>query len=196
MSLELNLQKEMKKLVERRKELFKLLEPIQSELSSNYKKIEKIKNEIGKLKIDKNPTDWNLLLDENSGYTVYNKYSEIVQQKGLYYGGYFPETGQRCIKVMLTKNSIESFNKTILALKEILEFIKPLHETYPGFKFIDIFEYTLSENGSYYMLFNEEEKIYKLMLDRYHVTHELKVFDSLEKIIKYVQENHWYKESE
>ena len=190
-------QKELKALEERRNELFKLQTPINKKLVSNYNKIEKIKNEIGKILISENPCDWNLLLDEQMGHIVYSQYDVELQKRGLFGGGYFPETNQRCIKVMLTKNNIESFNKTISALKEILPFIKPLiNGDYKGFKFIDIFEHTLSEQGTYYMFVDEIENVYKLMQDRYHTTYDLKVFDSLESIIKYVQDNHWYQSDE
>jgi hypothetical protein len=187
------LNKKLKELEERRKVLFKLKEPIDKELTANYNKINKIKDEIGKVLITKTPSNWNLLLDEQSGEFVYKKYSEKLNEKGLIGGGYLPDTGQRCIKIAMIKGDKSSFSNTFTALNEILPFIKSITKgNNKGFKYVDILESTLSENGCYYILLNRKEKIYKLMQDRYHHTSELKIFNSLIDILKYIQNNHWY----
>jgi len=192
-------QEKLNGLEERRKELFELQEPINRELETNYEKIEKVKNEIGKILIEKNPCDWELLLEEKGGQAIYDQYNKELRRRGLIGGGYFPETGQRCIKISLIKNSEDSYDNTIRALLEILPFVKPLtKETDAGYKYIGILESTISEHGVYFFLIDDEKnKVeYKLMKTIYGRTSELKKFNSLSKAIKYVQENHWYSENE
>jgi len=188
------LQQELEALENRRKELFVLQEPINKELVANYNKMEVLKDKIGSLRLGTSKTvDWKLLLDTDTGGLVYKRLDQELHKRGLFSGGSLPSTKQRCIKVMLTKNQLESYNKTVKAVKEILPFIKPFPDgEHVGYKFIDIFEHTLSAYGSYYMLINEKKHVYKLMQDRHHQTHKLQAFDSLSKIIKYVQFNHPY----
>jgi hypothetical protein len=121
---------------------------------------------------------------------VYRAYDKKLLSMGLWSGGYIPETGQRGVKVMLIKDDEESLKKTIVGLEKVLPFIKPIVTS--GYKIVGIFEHTLSENGVFYMLIDDKNSVYKLMSDVYRRTHELKKFNSLESIIKYVQENHWY----
>ena len=152
----------LKKLEEERKELFKLLKPLQNKLKQNFHEIEKTKNEIALILLKSNEIDWNLLLDINSGSLVYQRLQEELRKRRLFSNGYSFETNQYHIRICLTKNKQESLNQTILSLNEKLPFLKV---TNSGFKFIGIFEKTLSHNGVYYLMINEKEKIYKIMCD-------------------------------
>ena len=185
----------LKALEDRRVELFKLQKPINDELVKNHNKIGKIKDKISKLQlVPSKKVNWELLLDNNSGTYSYNKYTKELTSRLLWYGGSLIPTNQRCIKVMLTKGDKISYNKTLKALKEILPFVKPMPDgDVAGYKFVDIFERTLSANGTYYILMNEINNVYKLMFSRYRNIEELKKFKTLEELILYVQNNHPYK---
>ena len=182
-------------LEKRRAELFELQKPINKELVTNYDKIEDVKNKIGKLQVaDMKTPDWKELLTENNGAVLYEKYNKELEIRCLYGGGMLPSTGQRCIKVKLKKGDKKSYTSTIDALEEVLPFVKPFPNNeksdIAGYKFVDIFEETLSENGSYYMLIKTND--YRLMRDWHCRTEELKRFKSLAGIIKYIQEHHPY----
>lgn len=186
----LSLEEKLKGLEALREELFKRQEPIKVALVANYDEIEKLKDEISKIKIAKmKKPDWNVLLEENTGMVMYKKCDAELTARGLLGGGSLLETGQRCIKVMLTRGDPTSYHGTINALKEILPHIKPFPEgKHVGYKFIDIFESTLSANGTYYMLIKDDS--YKLMRSRFHHEEKLKSFKSLEEIITHVQVHH------
>lgn len=187
------LNKELKTLEKRREKLFKKQEPINKEIVLIHDKIEEVKNKIGKILLNKTPSNWNILLDATTGKFVYDKYYQKISNKGLVSGGENPETGQRCIKIAMIKGDSRSFGRSFSALKEILPFVKPFEKgDRKGFKFVGILEYTLSENGTYYILLNRQEKIYKLMQTRYSRTHKLKTFKSLREILEFVQEHYWY----
>lgn len=185
---------ELKELEKRRNELFELMKPIERELKTNYKKIEKVKDEIGKMLIEENPCDWSILLDESKGDLIYKKYNEELYKRGLHSGGYLPDTGQRCITVCLTRDDTHSLSRTIHALNEILPYIKPMVKEYTGYKYIGVFENTLSQYGVYFLLIHEKDDVFKLMQTVYSRTSELKRFTSLKELIKYVQKNYWYSE--
>ncbi len=186
------LTRQKKELEKRNKELHKLLKPIEDKISSNGEKIDSIQDEIGKILLSET-LNWTLLLDCYSGQLVYDKFCEEMRRRNLLTGGIIQETSQNSIKIALIKNNTEFTNKIIDSIKEISPFLKPFKKgAYKGFKFIDIFEHTLYENGVYFILFNDKKNIYKLMKTRRHSTYELKVFNSLEKIMKYIEENHYY----
>lgn len=188
-------EKKLKVLEERRKQLFELQKPINDELESNYNKIEELKKEIGKLLLADNPFNWEVLL--NSDFSVYHQFDEALVKKGLIYGGEIPEISQRCIEMKLSKDDKKSLRKTIMSINEILPFIKPMNtRDYEGFKYIGIFDHTLSQYASYFALINSEKKVFKIMQQRYSIRKEIKTFDSLESLVKYVQENYWFDKKE
>lgn len=189
------LELKLRMLIDRRCELFELKKPIDAELVRNHDRIAKIKDEIGKTQLKSmGKVDWKLLLEEGNGTAIHERFHKELMNRGLWDSGYLIDTGQRCVQVKLIKGSKQSYNTTVAALKEILPFIKPRSSdtdpTVIGYKFIDIFESTLSANGSYYMLIKPHE--YRLMCSRWHRAEELKKFASLEGIIKYIQEHHPY----
>jgi len=188
------LEEDLKAIEHQRARLFELQEPIIKELRESYDKMGVLKNEIGKLRLASSKVvDWELLLTEDSGEAIYKRYDKELWKRGLFGGGVLTHTRQRCIKIKLVKNDELSYNKTLEAVREILPFIKPIPTRRDrGYKFVDVFESTLSEFGTYYLLISETKHIYRLMLSVHmHIT-ELKRFKSLEELVKYVQENHPY----
>lgn len=186
------LQNEIKKLEARREELFKLKEPIDEELVSSYNKIEKLKNKIDKIVLTSDNVNWNYLLDAETGMESYKECSERLCMRGLY-GPCGAIKNKRCFQIMLYKDKTESLAKTYNGLIELLPYLDYNDfDDYKSYKFVDIFEYTLSENGSYYCLINEERNEYILMQDKWRITNELKRFTTLMSMLEYIQENHYY----
>lgn len=139
--------------------------------------------------------DWSYLLDGSSGSKSYSRCRDELSKRGLYGPqGVATDTMQRGFKIMLYQNDAESFKKNLNGLKEILPFVKPITTgDYAGYKYIDVFEHTLSEYGSYWVIVNEELIDCRLMQDRWHRTYEIKKFDTLEKLLAYMWKHHYYK---
>lgn len=198
------LEKKLMALKAERKELFALQEPIKAKLSSTYRAVEKVKDKIAVcLLAAEGPTNWAFLLDVDSGTAAYNAAEEELSVWGLDVDCYLPSTGQRVVRVSMTRGDKVSYDKALAGLREVLPFIKPLPEDpdsvrgdfdRAGYKYVSIFESTLSEDGSYYTLINEEKNDYRLMQDRYHSTYTLEKFPTLEELLKYVQVHHWYRD--
>lgn len=186
------LQNEIKKLEARREELFKLKEPIDEELVSAAEKIDKLKDKIDKIVLASDSVDWNYLLDAETGMKSYKECEKKLYERGLYGPGGAIK-GKRCFQIMLYKDKPKSLQKTYNGLIELLPYLDYNDfGDYKGYKFIDIFEYTLSEYGSYYCFINEERNEYILMQDKWRITNELKRFTTLMSMLEYIQENHYY----
>ena len=109
---------------------------------------------------------------------------DLLSKWGLKAGGYFSDTLQTCIKLMLYKNDDKSVIKAFKGLSILLPYIKPRSS---GNKYVDIFEHTLSLYA-----------IYSLQVtsgDVYHVyASNRSIFESkdLLKTLKYIQKEHYY----
>ena len=186
------LQNKIKELEARREELFNLKEPIDEELVSAAEKIEKLRDKIDKIVLASDNVDWSYLLDATTGMKSYEECHKRLYARGLYGPGGAIK-GKRCFQIMLYKDKPKSLQKTYNGLIEILPYLDYNDfDEYKGYKFVDIFEYTLSENGSYYCFINEERNEYILMQDKWRRASELKRFTALMSMLEYIQENHYY----
>lgn len=121
-----------------------------------------------------------------SRYAEREKYWEDM---GLSRFGYFPDRNQVSLKLMLTKGCEKSFQKTMETLEMILPHMKKGHD---GNKKLGVFEYTLSEYGSYEIEVNNLGFFLNKWV--YGTKRHLKTFESLEEIVRYAQEHHYYDE--
>lgn len=182
------------KLKKRREELFKLRKPIDKELTSSYEKIEKLKEDLDKLVLDNmEGIDWAFLLNADNGMQSYKAFEKELGKFDLY-GPNGTIKNKRCFQIMLTKNSKESLDKVLKGLNILLPYLdyNDFGKGYKHYKYVDIFEHTLSQWGSWYCLIDEEKNEYLLMCDRYHRTYKEKEFSTLKDLIVYIQENHYY----
>jgi chromosome segregation ATPase len=187
------IESEIAKVESRRNELFRLKEPIDEELSSSYESLSDLKNRRDSLLTAEKENDWNWLLQSgyNQSTTKYNLCEKKLAEIGLRQNGYWEKTGQTAVQVYLTKNDLESYNKTVAGLQTILPHIQPFEaELEYGktdeVKMITIFEHTLCRHGSYELAISDN-KIYLCHNRRIGQT-----FGSLEEAVKYVQRHHWY----
>lgn len=119
----------------------------------------------------------------------YKAREKYWQDKGLWHSGYFPETQQINLKMMLYKGVKDNLEQTISSLEDVL----PLIKVHDGVKRLDIFEHTCSEHGSWSVEISD--KSYDLIVHRWHRKSTEKTFTNLCDLVKYVQEFHYYESS-
>jgi len=91
------------------------------------KEVEKSLDHVGSMTV-KN-ADWKeiLALETPESEVKYKKYDQLMQELGFWPGQYYPETMQRCIKIMIRRSTInECITKTIISLKIVIPYIKPI----------------------------------------------------------------------
>jgi hypothetical protein len=179
----------------KREELFKQIKPLEKEVSSLYKKNETLRNQIVQIKSEqmKKRNDWEWILHKDHYDTVdrLRFRDEKLREIGLTSDGFFPETEQCQIQVRLIKNDPDSLKTTLAGLKKILKYIKPMKD---GIKQIDIMEASLSRNGIFYIVINEEENIYEIKKCVYHRVKTLDKFDNLKDLLAKVQNKYYYED--
>lgn len=98
--------------------------------------------------------------------------------------GYFTETNQSEVSFAAIRK--DDLKPQLEELSLWIPFIKPLNNKHSVCKIIDIFEHTLSYNGSYSL--NICDNQYKIIRNN-SVKAE---FDSLESVVSYIKNNLWY----
>ena len=174
-------------------ELSKKIEPLQNKSSCLSAKLRNIQELIDTKKIaDKKRIDWEWMLHVNNDETMvkHRKREEELRKLGLIASGFFSETQQEHVEVMLIKGDPKSLKQTLAGLKKILPIIKPLPKD--DFKHVGIFEHTCSEYGVYEMHINEEKGHYEIIKTVYHRPSSIKTFATLRDMIIYIQQNIWY----
>lgn len=134
--------------------------------------------------------DWGFLLTTFPETDVkYKALQAAVRKYGLHQAGYWLETRQSVIEVMLYQDDVADMNRQIEGLKKIIPHLIPFEA---GNKRIKIFEDTLSENGSYSLFIWPDR--YELVHTRYSHDYVKKTTATLEEIVDYIRINHWYEE--
>ena len=119
----------------------------------------------------------------------YDARQKFWNSVGLHQSGYFPETEQIQLELMLYKGVGDNFEQTVAVLQEVLPFVKPLK----GVKHLKIFEHTLSEYGSYGVEISEDS--FDVVVWTYGRKRTVKSFDNLRSMVQYVQQHHYYESS-
>ena len=140
---------------------------------------------------------------EETPCEVYSSWSSAVYPAFRYVrpSGFCPETKQSTIKLSAYKH--ESVEAHLADLELWLPHIKPStknvtcrDEPLKGpAKFVDIFERTLSEHGSYSLFIYAEDdlELQKLAWSNINIVHRSK---SLVEMVEYVRDRHWYEKGE
>lgn len=119
----------------------------------------------------------------------YAEREKFWEEIGLDCSGYFPDINQVCLDLQMTRGCEMSFQKTMRALEMVIPHIKSNRD---GNKKLGVFEYTLSEYGIYEIEVNDLG--FFLNKRVYGIKHHLKTFKSLEELVRYIQEYHYYDE--
>ena len=120
----------------------------------------------------------------------YKAREKFWNDMGLWHSGYYPETSQIRLEVMLYKGVNDNLEKVFTTLEKVLPYIK----TQNGMKRLGVFEHSLSENGSYAVEITDQS--FDLVVHRYGRKSAVKSFDNLLALLQYVQKHHYYESSE
>jgi len=111
----------------------------------------------------------------------------VLKDFNLTTGGYFPETEQTCIKIMLYRNNDKHLEKVYNGIIKLLPYIKPLKN---GKKTFSIFEHTLSYHESYFLTVTDDN-MFEVTTHREY-RDPLYSNKDLMKVLKYIQKNYYY----
>lgn len=191
-------QKEIDKKEARRTELFKLREPIDLEIEKLYYEIKALKEKQTEQSLEQDmgfvEKFYFLMFEDgcSSDMKRYDAAKELINDElGLWMSGYYPETEQKAVEIMLYKGEGDNLEKTYDSLCKILPLVKPIKEGKE--KRFKLFEHTLSEGGIY-ALKNVDEK-WKLTITSCGRERDIKEWDNLKEALMYCQEHHYYESS-
>ena len=109
--------------------------------------------------------------------------------------GYFPETGQSCIRIALTRGNTKYTEKVYRSLKLVVPHLKKFKTNNLGDKVsLDIFEHTCKEYASY-TLYLDEASVDSTCCIVINGRREGERFKDLREALTYIQEEHWYRKS-
>jgi hypothetical protein len=200
------LDKEIEKLEKERKKLFAMRDPIDKGIEKNYIKLEKLREQRGKMIVEQMPKDkidFNFILTgEHDSMALYHEAERQIQQLGLWGSGeWCNTTKQKCIKLMMYKENPDNLQKTYNSILSLLPYIiplpakntegEPVEEEFIDKKIFGIFEHTLSENGIYFFLISKNGST-EIARQRYSRLSILKRFETIMDGLKYIQNNFYY----
>ena len=170
-------------------------EPIERELNRLFKRNIELGDQIAKIKMNDKVTDWEWLLYTSNAEQSMEKYhlrERKLREINLMSGGFFFELSQIQVRIALVKNDEKSLPATLKGLNKILKYIKPFN----GYKRIDIFEHSLSKNGCWNLLINEEKSEYIIQLTRYGNESIEHKFEDLKSALEKIQKTYYYEDAE
>ncbi len=182
-------------LEEKRKPLFIERDALNEKLSKLHKQIEKLREQKEKEQMNQpmNPVEemeYFLFEDGRVSGERYNAREKYWHDKGLWSSGYFPEIEQINLKMMLYKGKNDNLEQTISVLEQVI----PLLKVHQGVKPLGVFESTCSEHGRYSVEITDTT--FDLVVWRWSRKSTVQSFDNLRSIVEYVQEHHYYQDSE
>ncbi len=165
-----------------------LVEGLREKSLALFDQIESIKDQIAEQKIQQSiKPDWEFLLKNDNGTVAYNELKRQLEKFGLETGSYNPETNQMVVQISLKSNDADGLKLVHDGLNEVIPHIIPKF----GYKFIDIFEHTLSEDGAYNLhIYEKEHNQFKLMITRWHRESVVYESDNLMDVLAYIQKYH------
>ena len=187
--------KEIEKIVEQLTPLYEQQEALNKKITALQKKRKKLREDKEKAQLQTPMTkeqeiEYFLFEDGFVDGERYQARQKYWNDKGWWQSGYFHEIQQVNLSLMLYKGDADNLEKTIKNVEEVLPFLKPLN----GKKRLDIFEHTLSENGSWTVEIDDES--FDLVLHRYRRRSVEKQFKTLRELLKYIQKNHYYSDGD
>lgn len=184
----MSLEQQLATLESERQSIQNLIEGLREKSLALFDQIESIKDQIADQKIQQSiEPDWEFLLKNNNGTVSYNELKRQLAKFGMGTGSYNPETDQMVVQISLKSNDSNGLHLAHDGLNEVIPHIIPKFE----YKFIDIFEHTLSEDGSYSLrIYEKEHNQFKLMITRWHCESVVYESDNLMDVLAYIQKHH------
>jgi len=172
-----------------RKQLFEQMAPIQRSLEHNHKKISSLDEQIGRLMVAEATTpDWPQLVKETGegGMAMHNYMTEQFRTIGLWPEGYWMDTNDRCLRIMMTRDDPESFKKTKAAVELTAPLLTPHAD---GLVWYGIFEHNLSAHGIWMLKVTPDLREAKVSRDRWD---DNKASGTLDVVLSYIQDQLYY----
>lgn len=120
--------------------------------------------------------------------------AQLGSFSGLRTSGYNPRTMQRTLKVSLYRDCDKLTAAVEQALLQLLPAIKltPSDGRDEPYKYLGVFEASLSEHGSYHLAIDESKDRYELRVTRYGRPSTVHAASSLAELLRYVQRHCYY----
>jgi hypothetical protein len=198
------LKMKIEELTKEREAVFDQMEPLKEKVSFLYNEIKALQNKLSCIEREEiespEMTDDQRIAFylENDGDTKgmehFKAKEKFWQDQGLWPSGYYPSIQQQGLKVMLytdkrtNQQTIDIINKVLPHMKTI----EGIDDTRPNIKVFGIFEYTLSEYGSYSLFFDTDREEWIVSIISWHRRRDVYVTKSLEDVINYISINHSY----
>ena len=184
----MTLEQQLATLQSERQSIQDLAEGLREKSLALFDQIQSIKDQIAEQKIRQSiKPDWEFLLKNDNGTVAYEELKQQLAKFGMDTGSYNPETDQMVVQISLKSNDVDGLKLVHDGLNEVIPHIIPKF----GYKFIDIFEHTLSEHGSYcFRIYEEEHNQFKLMVTRWHRESVVYESDNLMDVLAYIQKHH------
>ena len=184
----MTLEQQLATLQSERQSIQDLVEGLREKSLALFDQIESIKDQIAEQKIQQSiKPDWEFLLKNDNGTVAYEELKQQLAKFGMDTGSYNPETDQMVVQISLKSNDVDGLKLVHDGLNEVIPHIIPSF----GYKFIDIFEHTLGEHGSYRLrIYEEEHNQFKLMINRWHREPVVYESDNLMDVLAYIQKHH------
>ena len=165
-----------------------LVEGLREKSLALFDQIESIKDQIAEQKIQQSiKPDWQFLLKNDNGTVAYEELKQQLAKFGIGTRSYNPETNQMVVQISLKSNDADGLKLVHDGLNEVIPHIIPKF----GYKFINIFEHTLSEDGAYSLhIYEKEHNQFKLMITRWHRESVVYESDNLMDVLAYIQKYH------
>ncbi len=128
----------------------------------------------------------------SSGMDHYHARKRFFESIGLDVSGYYPKTEQCGFQVSIDSSG-SNIDSTVAGINKVLPHMIPLDGSdYDRGEIIhfNIFEYTLSENGSYSLIYDKEKYEWAISIIAWHRRREIKAFKLLREALEYIAEHH------
>lgn len=177
-----------------------LMQPMFKENSALTDEIQELQAQVLKLKSEAIETEEDMIKfylvndGRSDGMDHYHARNRFFESIGLRTYGYFPATNQAGFEIMLYKDG-SNLESTLSGINKVLPYIIPIDgNEYDRNKVISmkIFERTLSEYGSYSLVYDVESTEWVLSIIAWHRRSEVKVFKTLREALEYISVEHYY----
>lgn len=196
------LEAEISMLEDKRAALFKQKAPIDNALIEAHNKISKLRDQIAEMKfadMKGQHGDWPQILHYEEGMVHYRAAERLLKEIGLRSpGGMLRESKQRVVGIQIGRSAKpETVAQIKASLEMVIPAIIPIKSELDGanVRYIDIFEYTLSEGGIFFAEQLSDTGKWRVLKTTYGRTRLIEDFENIDDFLNAVQRK-WYYDDE